>query len=211
MPNANGSASTSDQRERNNRFPLRAGGLLEFFQQCLFEMVGVGMHFRGDHFFFRGADKTQLAMSQVVFGGQRRPESAANYRARLVDLTGALFGVEHRTGLAVAILIPVPARFIGLIVIQQAGGEIAGKIGRKARDGSMCPFEDAAGTLMIFLLEFGQAFSQADGVELINGKHTHATLRAARPASQPLAAFLEGIVQGRIHNLDQLLVPGWSV
>ena len=75
----------------------------------------------------------------------------------------------------------------------------------------MCPFEDAIRTLRIFLFEFRQAFSQADGVELINGKHSHATLRATRPASQPLAALLEGIVQGRIYNLDQLLVPGWSV
>jgi hypothetical protein len=105
----------------------------------------------------------------------------------------------------------VLAGFVRVVVIQQSGGDVAGKIGRESRDGSTCPFEDAIRTLRIFLFEVRQAFSQADGVELINGKHSHATLRAARPASQPLAALLESIVQCRIYNLDQLLVSGWSV
>ena len=65
--------------------------------------------------------------------------------------------------------------------------------------------------LRILLFEFYQSLSQPDGVQLIDGKHSHATLRATRPAGQPVAAFLKGIGQRGIHNLNQLLVAGWSL
>ena len=107
------------------------------FSRASSRLIRVGMHFVGDHFFFRGADKTQLAMSQVVFRGERRPESAANYGAGFVEFTGALFGIERPGRARCCHTHPSACRLHRSRRHSAIRWKIAGKIGRKARDGSM--------------------------------------------------------------------------
>jgi hypothetical protein len=44
---------------------------------------------------------------------------------------------------------------------------------------------------------------QPHRIQLVDGKHAHAALRASRTADQPFATAPRSIGQSRIHNLNQ--------
>ena len=54
--------------------------------------------------------------------------------------------------------------------------------------------------------EFRETLAQPENVQLIDGKHSDATLRTARTTNKPLATSTRGIGQGGVHDLDQLLI-----
>jgi hypothetical protein len=53
-----------------------------------------------------------------------------------------------------------------------------------------------------------EAPSQSMGIQLINGKHTNAALRATGAADQPVAAPPLRVGQGSVHDLYQLAIFG---
>src|SRR5579862_6042866 len=133
-------------------------------------MIGVRMHFVGDDFFFRSSDETQLAMSQIAFRSQGWTEGATDYGAGFVKLASALLGIENGAGHIVGIVVPLFAGFVGVVIVQQSGSRIAGKFWRKPSHCCRHSFADAGGSLRVLLFELCQSLSQADRVELIDGK-----------------------------------------
>src|SRR6266852_7123415 len=74
----------------------------------------------------------------------------------------------------------------------------------------MCPLPHPGSTLGHPLFELAQPVLQPRCIELIDGERTHAALRASRTASQPVAASLRRVSQGRIHNLHQRMISSWA-
>ena len=68
------------------------------------------------------------------------------------------------------------------------------------------PFPDVSCTLRREHFEFRETLAQPENVQLIDGKHSDATLRTTRTANEPVAASTRGICQRGVHDLDQLLI-----
>jgi len=200
--------STPRQRESNNRLSAGPRCFPQFLHHGRFEIVRVGMHLSGDHFFFRGPDKAQLTMPQVTIRFQCWTKRAASHRARFVKFTGSGRGIEHWTRLGVAKIIPPLRRFVGVVFVQHPGNRVARIVLGKPCDSLERTLAETRGPLWLLRFKFRQSLAQPDRIQLIDGKYPVATLRAPGLARQPLAAFLHGISQRRIHDLNQFLISG---
>ena len=92
------------------------------------------------------------------------------------------------------------------IFVENAGTRIAGKIRSKPIDGCSGAFTDAGRALRIRTFQLPHSLAQPLGIELGNGKWSHAALAAAGAAHQPWAALARGLGQRSVDNLDQFLI-----
>jgi hypothetical protein len=204
MASASGSA---DQSEGDDGFAAGAGSLFQFFEQHGFKVVGIGLHFAGSNLGFGSTVEAEIADAQVTFfRHERRTEGAAHHGAKFVEFTGPGGGVEHGTRLVVGKVIPAFAIVVVIGFIEQAGGGIARVFGGKAGDGIESAFADAGGAVGVGLFGICKTVLEAKRVELIDGEHPVATVRATGTAGQPFAAALHGVGEGGVDDLDELLI-----
>jgi hypothetical protein len=76
---------------------------------------------------WRRGPEAELADSKSFAGRDRRPEDAAGFGARVVEIAGAVCGIEGRAGFLVGKVLEVSDRIAVAVHIEDAGGGIAGK------------------------------------------------------------------------------------
>jgi len=142
--------------------------------------------------------------------GRRIRQSTEKSRARLADLSQILqetisgnrvvkaFGMEQ-----FEIRKFREARFRLRTFIDHARFRIAGKLCRQALNRISRPLADPPRPLRLCLFQVSQPSLQAQGIQLIDGKHTDTALRAPGTTHQPLAATARSIGQSGVDDLDQ--------
>jgi hypothetical protein len=158
------------------------------------------MHFGSGHLFVRRAVKAQLADSQLTFRHYRGAKGAASHGTSFIEITGPGVRVECRAWLVIGKIIPLLRKLVRFI--KQAGRRITRKFGGKPSDGLSSTFAEASSTFRISQFEVRQPPSQAESIQLIDGKYSDATLGAARATNQPFAASAHGIGQRSVNDLN---------
>jgi hypothetical protein len=125
-----------------------------------------------------------------------------------VQIARARFGVEYGTDFLVAVLIERVECV--LILAEESGCEVTGKRGFEAANRILHPPPNPAGPLWIVLFQVRHSGAQTGRVQLADGEHTDAALRASDTARQPLTAPMNSLGEFRIHDLDELSVAGWQ-
>src|ERR1019366_6775441 len=151
--------------------------------------------------FVSRAVKTQFADSQPAVRSYGRTERAARHWPGIVKVAQPRFRIEHRTGLVVRKFLE--ALFRLRTFVEHSRFSVAGKLRRQPLNRISRPRSNTARLLRVRLFEVREPLLQSDRIQLINGKHTHAALRASRTTRQPLAATPRGLGQSSIHDLDQ--------
>jgi hypothetical protein len=95
-----------------------------------------------------------------------------------------------------------------LALVQQAAIWIAREVFRKPGNRFPSALTDVGSPAGCGLFQPRKPLPKPGSIELVYGEHSHATLRAAGPADEPLSASMSGIGQGSIHDLDQRVIPG---
>ncbi len=184
-------SANSLQAERNYRLPTRTSRLLQFIQQLRFQVVRVDNHLARSNLFISRAVETQLANTQAAFCSQGRTKGAASHRPRIVEIAQSALRIERRTRL---IIRKFREAFFRLrAFIEHARFRVAGKVGRQALNRISCPLANPFRPARVRLFQVSQSALQAHRIQLIDGKHTDATLRTSRTTHQPLAAAARGI------------------
>ena len=94
------------------------------------------------------------------------------------------------------------------LVISDVVGDDLSVIGSGPTMPDPSTFAEANCALRSSQLEFCNPLSQPESIELIDGKHSYATVRATWSAGEPLPASACGIGQCGVHDLNQSLVSG---
>jgi hypothetical protein len=130
--------------------------------------------------------KTKVANSQPALRSHRRAKSTASHRPRRVKLAQSRLRIEHRTYLVIP---KVRKTLFGFRpFVQNARLSIPWKRRRQPSHGITRPRPNPPRSKRIGSFNLGQTVLQPHGIQLIDGKHPHATLRASRMTNQPLAA-----------------------
>jgi len=194
------------QREGDECFAVEAGLFFGFDDEGVFEALGVALHFAGGDFGFAGADETEFADANSLFGADGRPEDAARHGAMGVEVARAGGGVEGGARLVVAVVLEGGEGV--LVVAKEAGGDVARKVGSEALDGVGDALAHAGRTGGVGALEFGQTMAEAGRVELGDLEDADATLRASDAAGEMRAALLDGAGEFGVNDLDETVVAG---
>src|SRR5713226_3328158 len=176
--------------ERNHRPPARTSSLLQFRQQLRFQVVRVNDHLAGGNLFVGRPVKTQLADSQAAFCPHGRAKRAAHHRPGIVEIAQSGIRIEHRTRLIVRKL--CEALFRLRTFVEYARFRVAGKLRRQPPNRRPRSLANTACPLRVRLFKVSQPLLQPDRIQSIDGKHTHAALRASRttqPATLRYAAW----------------------
>jgi hypothetical protein len=86
--------------------------------------------------------------------------------------------------------------------VQHAADRISWKFGRQPSCRVASPLLHSRSALRCTLLQIGEPAPQTESIQLIDGKHSNAALRASRPAHQPLAASAGHIGERGVYDLD---------
>ena len=164
------------------------------------------MHFAGGDLFLRCAFIAQLANAQLTFRCDRRSKNTAGDGAGSVEFAGSGCRVQSGTRLVVGKIIPTLRGFLRFI--EQAGSRIARQLRGQPCDRLARALPHPGGALWSLQFEFHEAITQAQSVQLIDGEHSDATLRASRAADQPFTASTRRIRKSRVDDLDQRLISG---
>jgi hypothetical protein len=178
---------------------MRRGGTLQLLQKPGFNPFRIEIHLAGGDFVVAGAHKAQFADTHSVGSAtHRRPECAARDRPRGVEIASTCLRVEGRAWVVVHLI-----RELDVLVREQPGQRVAGKISGYPGDSPAGTFAHPGGAQGIGGFQFGQALAQPARIELGDLKRTHATLETAWAANQPSSALARGFGQRRVHDLDQ--------
>lgn len=184
---------------------MNAGSFLDFFEQRRFQIIRIRIHFARCNFLVGSAHKTKFTNAQTIFRAHGRSKDATSHGPRFIKFAESRRGIERRARLVVGEL--GKAFFCLFAFVQPATRWITGKIFRRPGNRLPSAFAHAQSTLRRGLLQLSESFTQADGVDLIYGEHSYATLRATWTADEPLSAFTGNLSQRGIHYLDQHLIP----
>ncbi len=175
---------------------------VEGFITGLFLRGEGGVELAGGDLFGGGVDEAELAGGEVVLcGAHRWAEGAAEDGAMLIEVAGAVAGVEDGTGFVVGELFEEDGGFV--IFVEDAGGTVAGKPGVEAGEGVGYSCVDACGFGWIRLFESSETFAEAGGVFLGNGEDSNAALGAAGMADEVCTAASIGVGYSGIYDLDE--------
>ncbi len=147
------------------------------------------------------AVKTQLTNSQTVFGSHGRTKRAARHRPRIVEIAQSGLRIEHGTRLIIGKFRKAIFRLRSFV--KHAGFCVTRKLRRQPLNRQPRPLANTERPLRVRLCEVGQPLLQPHRIQLIDGKHADAALRASRTTYQPFAATPRGIGQSSVHDLDQ--------
>ncbi len=195
------SPSPLQHAKRNDRPAARASRLFQFPEQLRFQVIRIGNHLAARDLIIRRAVKTKLAHSQPAVRSHGRTKGAARHRPGIVQIAQSRLRIEHRTNLIVRK--PRKALFHLLPFAEHARFRIPRKLRRQTLHRSPGPLANAGRPLWVCLFKLRQPLLQPHLIQLIDGKHAHATLRASRTARQPLAAAPRGVGQSSVHDLNQ--------
>lgn len=145
--------------------------------------------------------KTKFAHSQPTVRSHGRTKRAASHRPSIVKIAQSRLRIEHRTHLIVRKF--RKALFRLRTFVEHARLSIARKLRRQPLCRISRPQANTPRPLRVRLFKLSQPTLQPDRIQLIDGKHTHAALRASRTTHQPLAATARGIGQSSVHDLEQ--------
>src|SRR6202521_3257703 len=171
-------ACLSLHAEGNNRLPARTSCLLQFLQQLRFQVVRVDEHLAGSNLFVTRAVKTKFADSQAAFCPHGRTKRAARHRPGIVKIAQSGLRIEHRTDLIVRKFREPLLRL--RTSVDHARLCIARKLRRQALNRISRPQANSPRPSRVCLLKLSQPLLQPHRVQLIDGKYTHAALRASR-------------------------------
>jgi hypothetical protein len=145
--------------------------------------------------------EVKLADSNAVLGADGRAEDPAGDGAGGVEVAGSGGRIEDGAGLVVG---EVFVARVGLVEL--TGGGVAGEVRFEALDGFGGAAADGGGFFRGFGFEGGEAFAEADGIELVDGEDSDAALGAAEAAVQPISGSTGRVGGGGVDDLDELLV-----
>ncbi len=192
-------------RECNHRPPPRPARFLHFFQQLRFQIVRIGHHLASRNLLIRCPVKTKLANAQPAFRSHGRPKRAARHRPSLIEIAQSRLRIEHRTRLLVS---KFREPFLRLrTFVKRARFRVPRKPLRQPRRRFPSPLANPRRPLRVRLFESGQPLLQPNRIQLVDGKHAHAALRASRSTRQPLAAAPRSLGQGSVHDPQQRRIP----
>jgi hypothetical protein len=178
---------------------VRTSGFFDLLDQGGFQILRIGIHFTRGNFFVTGALKTKLANAQATFRAHRRAKNAASHRSRFIEITKPGLGIECRTRLIIRELGEPLFRLLAFI--QQATDWITGKVLRQPGNRVPSALARPSGALRRTHFQIRKSLPEPRSIELIDGKHSDAALRAPGTAGDPLAASARGVGQRRVHDL----------
>jgi hypothetical protein len=170
---------------------VRIRSFFECLNQGGFQIFRVGVHFACGNFLVGGALKTKLANAKAICRANWWPKNATSHGTRFIELTKSSFRIERWTRLIVREL--SKALFRLLAFVQQAASWITGKIMRQPGNRFPSALPHASCTLRRALVQFRKSFSEADSIELIDGKHSDAALRASGTTDEPISASARSV------------------
>ena len=136
--------------------------------------------------------ETEFAGGKVVlFCAHGWAEGAAENGAVLIEVAGAGGEVEDGAGLVVGELFEEDCGFV--VLVEDAGGQVAGEPRVEAGQGILDAGVDACGFLRVGLFELGKAFSKTSCVFVGDGEDANAALGTAGMADEVVAASTVGI------------------
>jgi hypothetical protein len=192
----------SKQRKSDDGIASSPGHGFHLRCQFCFQIIRFDVHFARGDFFLTCAVIAELADSKAILGANRRPEDAARHRPCRIQVAHACLGVEHWTNLIICkvgeSLLPIRR------IVKNPCPRIAGEFAFNPRNRLLYTSKHAPGTFWIDFLELSKAGAQALRIELADGKHSYAALRAPRTADKPLAAAPGCIGQRCIYDLHEL-------
>jgi hypothetical protein len=124
----------------------------------------------------------------------------------LVKIAGAMFGVKHGTGLVVGELFEEDGGLV--VLVEDAGGGIAGEPRVKAAERGGYAFADSRGAVGVGLRKSFEAFAETGGIFVSDGEDSDAALGATWLAGKVSAAAAVGVSYGGVYDLDEGLHMG---
>ncbi len=170
----------------------------------LFGVEDGGVELAAGYFFGRSTVEAELADGEAVAGGDEGwAEGAAEDGTGSVEVAGLGGGVEGGAGLVVGEGVEGFESLWG-------GGEdsgvwVAGKGRGEAGGGGPGARADGGGASRFSEVKGVETFAQAVGVQGGDGEDAVAALRAAGAAGQPVAGAVDGVGEGAINDLDELV------
>jgi hypothetical protein len=198
--------------KRHNGSSASAVGFFHLSQKNGFQPAGINRHFTSCNLFVCSAMKTQFADAQSAFGSHWRPKDPAGHRAGRIKVTGAGFGIKHRTRLVLGQISEHVEPALAFFAVIESPRDHIPAIATwkpcKPAYGFSSTLADTGCASGIAHFKLGQTLLQASGIKLVDGKRPHAALGASFAANQPLAALACNLGERCVRNLDQLVVAG---
>ena len=192
------------QAERHYGLSPSLVNALRFCDQFRFQLLRIGFHLAGGNLFIAGARKAKLAYADSIFRTHRRAEHATGHRTMRVQIACPALRIEHRADFIVAETVKCVLLFVTFTkdarckVTREPWLQTFGRLKHTSTQSRR--------SLRIAPFQIGHSGSQARCIKLVNGEDPYTALCATEPANQPLAASLDSIGQGCIHDMDQLMV-----
>jgi len=120
----------------------------------------------------------------------------------LVEVAGAVFGIEDGAGFVVGELFEQDCSFV--IFVENTGGEIAGEPGVEPGERRNHPGADAGSAGRIGLRQKFKTSTEACCILLRDGEYSNAALRTSGPADEVMAAASGSICQCGGDDLDEV-------
>ena len=187
-----------------------AARFLHLPDQRRFQVIRIHHHLASGNLLVRSAVITQFTDSQPVFRSHRRTKRAASHRPRIVKLAQSRLRIEHRTRLVVAEFREALRRLRTVVEnfrVKHTRFRVAWKPRCQPPHRISSPRANPSRSPGVRLCKTGQSLLQSHRIQLMDGKHTHAALRASRTAHQPLPAAPSRIGQSRIYDLEERAIP----
>jgi len=206
--------SSAAKRVGDDRLTVRTSCPAQFFQQMLFQVIGIRMHLAGCYLFICRSMETQLADTQTAFCiSYRRAKRAAGNRPRRIQVACACCRIQHRADLIVRKLIEGCFKGVGFFAgfikfRQQARHCIAGKFGTDAGQGIGYADADTFSTRGVGGLQCAETVAQTQSIELRDSKDADAALKAPWPANEVVAATACRVSERSIHDLHERGIRG---
>ena len=185
----------------DDRPPARTSRLLQLPKQLRLQVIRIRNHLAACNLLISRTVKTKLAHSQSAVRSYGRTKRPARHRPSIVQIAQSRLRVEHRTHFIVRKF--RKALFRLLPFAQHARFRIPGKLRRQSFHRSPGPLANSGRPLRVCFFKVGQPLLQPHRIQLIDGKHAHATLSTSRTAHQPLATAPRGVGQSSVHDLNQ--------
>jgi hypothetical protein len=121
-----------------------------------------------------------------------------------VQVAGSSSGIERRARLVVGEIFEVALGSVAFA--EKSGREFARKVARDSGEGFLRALANASGACGIGVREFGEAFAEACGVELIDSEDADAARSATWATEQEVASAAGGVGEGPVEDVDELMV-----
>jgi hypothetical protein len=179
-------------------------------EQLRFEAIGIDLHFAHGNLLIGCAVKTEFADAETgafsIFacGANGRTEDATSHGAMRVEIAGSGCGIERGTWFVVREVLELALGAFAFA--EKSGRELAGKIARDSGDRFLRAAPNSSGAIGVRVREFGEAFTKASGVELIDGEGADAAWSATWVTDEEVAAAASCVGESRVKDLDEFAV-----